>query len=345
MKKKISLLIKIILTNVCIVFLCVILIDLFFGYWFDKDNFGPYMREHRMKNQPIIWEQEDEIIEYNYIKNYYGFRGEDIEPSKIEAIIMGGSVIDEKFKPEKYTITGFLNRNLKEKNHSIQIVNAGVWGQSTKGMVHGFKNWLLKIKEFKPKFILIYTGINELEAESIEDKDAIYEAYLLNPDKYEAFTDNIKSRSFIYDQFSIFRYKILSKNKNFVKYDGKIDEEYKNNFNFINYSQAEKSTKKDKNKTINYLKRIDKIYYYSKKLGAKPIFITNLSAQGYVEDVFLFNTSLIDHCLKKNYLCIDLAKKLDGNIDYWYDGMHTTKKGSKAIADLITPELISYFDN
>jgi lysophospholipase L1-like esterase len=344
MKKNYSI-IKIIFTNVLIVSVCIILAESLFGYWFDKDNFGPYMREHRMKNQPIVWKQKDEIIKYNYIKNYYGFRGDDIEPSKIQAIIMGGSTIDEKFKPEKYTITGFLNSNLKEKNNSIQIVNAGVWGQSTKGMVHGFENWLLKIKKFRPKFILIYTGINELEAESIDDKNAIYEAQLLNSNKYEAFVDNIKSRSFIYDQLSIFRYKILSKNKNFVKYDGKVDEKYKKNFNFINYDQAKQVAKKNENRTKNYLKRIDQIYSYSKKLGSKPIFITNLSAQGHIEDVYLFNTALIDHCLIKNYLCVDLAKKLNGNINYWYDGTHTTKEGSKAIADLIMPELLAYFNN
>ena len=344
MKKNYSI-IKIIFTNVLIVSVCIILAESLFGYWFDKDNFGPYMREHRMKNQPIVWKQKDEIIKYNYIKNYYGFRGDDIEPSKIQAIIMGGSTIDEKFKPEKYTITGFLNSNLKEKNNSIQIVNAGVWGQSTKGMVHGFENWLLKIKKFRPKFILIYTGINELEAESIDDKNAIYEAQLLNSNKYEAFVDNIKSRSFIYDQLSIFRYKILSKNKNFVKYDGKVDEKYKKNFNFINYDQAKQVAKKNENRTKNYLKRIDQIHSYSKKLGSKPIFITNLSSQGHIEDVYLFNTALIDHCLIKNYLCVDLAKKLNGNINYWYDGTHTTKEGSKAIADLIMPELLAYFNN
>ena len=238
-----------------------------------------------------------------------------------------------------------MNKNLKKNNSPIQIVNAGVWGQSTKGMVHGFKNWLLKIKKLKPKYILIYTGINELEAVTIDDKDAVYEAYLLNPDKFEAFTDNIKSRSFIYDQLSILRYKVLSKKKNFVKYDGKTDKNYIKNFNFISYNQAEQLNKKDKSETKNYLNRIDKIYYYSKKLGAEPIFITNISAEGHVKEVFLLNTALMKRCLLKKYLCIDLAQKLDGNVNYWYDGIHTSKKGSKIIADLITPELLAYFNN
>ena len=41
--------IKIILINLLIALLFVTLIELIFGYWFDKDNFGPYLREHRLK--------------------------------------------------------------------------------------------------------------------------------------------------------------------------------------------------------------------------------------------------------------------------------------------------------
>lgn len=346
MKKKLYLLLRIIFTNIFIVFIFVTLIELFFGYWFDEDNFGPYMREHRMKKEKIIWESEDEIIQYDYKKNYYGFRGDDIDPSKIKAIMLGGSAIDEKFKPHQYTITGFLNSNLKENNSPVKIINAGVWGQSTIGMVSGFENWLFKIKKLRPKYILIYTGFSDLaRVTGDDDEKYLYDGFLLNPDKFEAFKDNIKSRSFIYDQASIFRYKILSNRKNFVKYDGKLKKNYKNNFHFTTYNQAVNLIKKDNKRTDNYLKRIDKINSYSKILGAKPIFITNLTALGYVEDVFLLNTALINHCEKKKYLCIDLAKKLDGNVNYWYDGTHTTKKGSKVIADLITPELLTYFNN
>ena len=47
---------------------------------------------------------------YNYKRNYYGFRGDDIEPSNIEAIIMGGSEIDERYKPDEFTIAEYLNK-------------------------------------------------------------------------------------------------------------------------------------------------------------------------------------------------------------------------------------------
>ena len=57
---------KILFVNFLILFFFIVLIELFFGYWFDKDNFGPYMREHRMKNQPTIISFENETYKYNY---------------------------------------------------------------------------------------------------------------------------------------------------------------------------------------------------------------------------------------------------------------------------------------
>ena len=89
---------KTLLTNFLIIFSFIVLIELIFGYWFDKYNFGPYMREHRMKNQPTIVNYDGKIYNYDYKRNYYGFRGDDIEPSNIEAIIVGGSEIDERYK-------------------------------------------------------------------------------------------------------------------------------------------------------------------------------------------------------------------------------------------------------
>ena len=342
--------IKILITNTFLVIFFVVVVELIFGYWFDKENFGPYMREHRMKSQKITWSDNNETINYTYKRNYYGFRDDDVHPSKIQAIILGGSTIDEKFKPEKYTITGFINQNLKDNGKSIKIVNAGVWGQTTKGMVQSFNKWLLKIEDFKPKYILIYTGMNDkiyvnnqLDDHLLEDE---HDGHLINPNKREAFFDNIKTRSFIYDQLSIFRYKVLSKRKNFVKFDGKIDENYIKNFNFITYSQAEKQfDKKQYKKKINkYLNRIDKINDLSKKLGAVPIFITNITADGFEKRIFLLNTGLVKHCKEKNYLCIDLARKINGNVNLWYDGFHTTKEGSKLFADFITAELLAYMN-
>ena len=109
-------------------------------------------------------------------------------------IILAGA-IDEKFKPHQYTITGFLNSNLKENNSPIKSKDPI---QYTIGMVSGFENWLFKIKKLRPEYILIYTSLGCSDAHmGFDDEKYLYDGFLLNPDKFEAFKDNIKSRSFI----------------------------------------------------------------------------------------------------------------------------------------------------
>ena len=40
---------KILFINIFLFSIFFLIIELIFGYWFDKDNLGPYLREHRMK--------------------------------------------------------------------------------------------------------------------------------------------------------------------------------------------------------------------------------------------------------------------------------------------------------
>ena len=77
----------------------------------------------------------------------------------------------------------------------------------------------------------------------------------------------------------------------------------------------------------------------SKQLNSEAIFVTNVSAIGYSKVCFALNSVLIDHCNKKKYTCFDVARNLKADVTYWKDGVHTTKFGSKAIADLIYVDL------
>ena len=45
---------KLVYYNLLIFFLFFLIIEIIFGYWLDKDNFGPYMREHRLKKIVIL---------------------------------------------------------------------------------------------------------------------------------------------------------------------------------------------------------------------------------------------------------------------------------------------------
>lgn len=337
---------KILFINILIVFSFLILIEIIFGYWFDKDNFGPYMREHRMKNQRIQYSDGKEKEIYYYRRNYYGFRGVDIKPSEIQALIMGGSVVDERYKPEKYTITGFLNKSLEENKISLTIVNGGIEGQSTAGQIYNFNYWLSKLENFSPKFIFFYIGIND---SALAENDTLMnikqDGHLINLNKKEIFFDTVKSKSYLYDSARIFKFKYLPR-EGFVEYNSQVAKKYKEKKNnFIKYISAKKKYENAKHgmkySSIikNYLSRVDELAVLSKQLNAKPIFITNIASGGHSDALYALNSNLIKHCSDKNYSCIDLAKKIKGKYEYWNDGLHSTRKGSKIISDLIFSEL------
>ena len=96
---------KIAFINFLVFLTSILIIEIFFGHWFSEHGFGPYMREHRLKKNPITLLYNNTQYNYIYKRNYHGFRGEEIDPSKIKAVIIGGSTTDERYKPYEFTIT------------------------------------------------------------------------------------------------------------------------------------------------------------------------------------------------------------------------------------------------
>jgi len=307
------------------------------------------MREHRLKNNPIVLNYNNKTYNYIYKRNYYGFRGEDVHPSKIEAVIIGGSTTDERYKPIEFTIAENLNKSLKNEGYDFRIINAGIEGQSTFGHIWNFNNWFPKIKEFSPKLFIFYIGINDY----VQDKDRLiddaagWEGHMLNPEKIEVFFDNLKSRSFFYDKLRILKQKYYLTDR-VMKYDLTYMEKYDaNEYKYIKYDEALKihdvgDLKSLHNKLIlGYLKRIDILTKHAKKYDAIPVFVNQVGFEGGKwEKLFILNYTLIEYCRKKNLYCIDLAKKLDGKLTYWFDPVHTSISGSKAIADIIIVDLL-----
>ena len=339
---------KILLINILIFITLIFLVEIFFGYWFDKDNLGPYMREHRMKKNLYQLKTDEKNYNYTYKRNYYGFRGEELNLNEIKIILIGGSTADERYKPEEFTIVGLLNKKLRENDINFKIVNAGIEGQSTVGHISNFKFWFPKLKNFSPEYIIFYVGINDSlkNIKNINNYDSS-DGWILNPSSSDSFNDNIKSRSIIYDYIRKIKHKYYSGNEaKRIIYDMSYKKKNKKYLNFeekISFFNVEKILKKNRDRISYYLNNIDKLALLSKELGSIPIFINQEASQENIQEKLLvLNISLIKHCKKKNYNCIDLAKKIRPNKNYWWDGIHTTEYGSNDIANLIFPELKNF---
>lgn len=340
---------KIIFINLFIFLSIFFFVELVFGYWFDKENLGPYMREHRMKKNSISVKFNENSYNFIYKRNYYGFRGEEIDLRDIKIVLIGGSTADERYKPYEYTITGIINKKLKKENFNKIIINAGIEGQSTRGHIYNFEEWFPKLREFNPEYFIFYIGINDHLADPDKNNTKQFDGHIVNPSSLELLKDNIKSRSFVYDSIRKIKHKYYLNDKKTISYD--FDNSIKNyskeeSYDFLNYDEALKVydisvLKRENKKLINYyLNNVDKLVELSQKYNAKPIFINQLMHEGnHKKKLFTINYSLIEHCKNKQYFCIDLARHLEGNRHYWWDGVHTTPTGSQKIVDIIYPKL------
>ena len=110
----------------------------------------------------LIFEIHDEKkYRFFYKRNFYGFRGEEVDPKNIKIVFLGGSTGNQRVTPENITIVGLLNTKLNEDGYNFKIYNGSTDGKSTKGYVNDFKYWFPKIPNFNPKIIIFYTGIND----------------------------------------------------------------------------------------------------------------------------------------------------------------------------------------
>ena len=343
---------KVLLINFCVFIICVLIIEIIFGYWFSEFNLGPYMREHRLKKVPVTLLYNNETYNYLYKRNYHGFRGEEIDPEKIEAVIIGGSTTDERYKPSKFSITENLNRLLEKKGFKFKIINAGIAGQSTYGHIYNFQHWFPKLKNFSPKLYIFYIGINDQWTKQEEIDDPGKSGNVKSPKKLEAFFDNLKSRSFFSDKLRILKLKYYTTDKkvthdrNYFIGEGWKQKKVVKDYKYINYNKAlqlhdiEHLKSKYEKKISSYLNNIKILNNYTINNNALAIFITQVQFDGLKEEnLFILNYSLIEYCNRENLNCIDLGKKLDGKLDFFYDLAHTTKLGSQVIAETVINDL------
>ena len=350
--------IKICLINFIVFFTSILIIELIFGGWFKKDNFGAYYREHRMKKVPYKIKYNGKIFEYIYKRNYHGFIGEELNPKDIEAVFIGGSTADERWIPKKFSIAELINKKLENDKIDLKIVNSAIEGQSTVGYIANFKYWYPKLKEFKPKYFIFYTGINELLKTNYDQWDfSDGMAKLVEKNKEKRFQDYLKSKSFFYDSSRKIKHKYYTRKKSIFM---DLDQSYPppeeislKKYDYLKFKDAYKNKEKIKKLLIQnkkslegYLNNIDLLVNFSKSYSAKAIIINQVTAYGAYHDFHLsLNYALNLHCKKMKYSCIDIASNFQGKEKYWYDWLHTNPLGSKEISNSIYPKLKEHLIN
>lgn len=332
-----SKIIKLLTHNLLVFFILIFLFEIFFGYYFKKNNFGYIMRSERQKNQIYEVIHNGKKYKYTYKRNFHGFRGDEITPSSIKIIFEGGSTGNQKFTPENLTIVGLLNNYL---NHKKLIINASTDGKTTKGYVNDFIHWFPKLENFNPEYVIFYIGIND----SNLNQDSKFD----NPwreDYLSKIKDYIKNNSKLVELLKKMKFKYFNSDIRKEYSITKTKENLYKNYRYINYQDAFKLHKFYKNDKldIQFNQRLNLLKKQINKYGFMPIFITQIEYSGLKNpNLFKINEILKKFCLENNYSIIKLDELInDMPLNSFYDTMHTTPKGNKIISNKILPELES----
>jgi len=334
--------IKIFYINCIVLFSLIFIFEIFFGYWFKKNNFGFFMRHERQKQNYYETIHDEKKYKFYYKRNFYGFRGDEADPQNIKIVFLGGSTGNQRVTPENLTIVGLLNKKFNNDGYNFKIYNGSTDGKSTKGYFNDFKYWFPKIPNFNPKIVIFYTGINDSNILHDEKFDIPW-----RENNFEKFRDYIKNNSKTVELIKKVKFKYFVKlKKEYGLKDVGIN--LYDNFNYINYQDAKKMhLNKIPNKLLlnQFDTKLNSLNFYIQKYKIIPIFITQIKYDGLSDyNLYLINEKLKEFCKNKNYDIIKLDEKIISlEKKTFFDTMHTLIKGNKIIVNKIHLDLLNIF--
>lgn len=337
--------IRIFFINLCVAIFLILLIEFIVVI----KNKNQIKCSYILCNYKIIYENKlyQPFSKISYEKDEYGLRGRTKDVSKIDILVFGGSTTDERYLNLEDTWTEKLETYLNEDlGTNIDIVNAGIDGQSSFGHIWNFENWINKIEGINPKFVFFYIGVNESENSGYWDLNS---KGLDFKKKIKLFVKN--NNGFIYQLFQGYQ-----KLKIFFKIDinpghGKRT---KDNLKY----KLQKHNKEYENKKFSEIleNNIKLLHQHTTELGAIPIFITQRTLTWFKNDqgellnledgnsyqVEYFKKNVIlEYCKNNNLFCIDVFEKFDMQSEDTYDLVHLTPSGANKVAIIISKEILN----
>tara|TARA_Y200000002_G_C22616277_1_gene636144 strand:- start:105 stop:1178 length:1074 start_codon:yes stop_codon:yes gene_type:complete len=296
---------------------------------------------------------QDKTKKIFYSRDTNGFRGVRKKYSDIDFLVVGGSTTEEKFLDNKDTWTEKLEKKFLNENYDVEVVNAGIDGQSTMGHLNNFEDWFPYVENLKPKFIVFYIGLNEYRSESFLKYD--------NLNLSSKLKKAVKKNNGILSNLirKINQKKVLDHNNINAIFVHSPD--IKKKYDIKNFSKETLDNdefnlwlRKDFNLRLNQLAN------YTYKMNAKPIFISQKSRRWFYDnnnlfeafsenikkkektESYFFKEKKIDQEIrnftnKNNLNFISGFKNFEFKEEFFYDYTHTNIEGSEYISRILYP--------
>ena len=165
----------VIFVNILLLVIFTILLELIFGNWLVKNKINQLNIPKNIKTiykLNGLYKFDDDKIYYT--RDKWGFRGNYDDISNIHILTIGGSTTDQKYISENYTFQDVIRDEFSKDNKKINVVNAGIDGQSTYGHIKNFDLWFNNIPNLNVEYYLFYIGVNDFYIEEDAYFDDLY---------------------------------------------------------------------------------------------------------------------------------------------------------------------------
>ena len=352
--------VKLIGMNSIVLICALIILEMVFGNWFNSNNLN---RLNIIKDQAIHYNlqglypsENDDIL---YTRDKWGFRGEYSNVAAIDILTVGGSTTDQRYISDGYTFQDILRKEFQKSDKDVNVVNAGIDGQSTFGHIKNFDWWFPNIPELKVRYFLFFIGVNDFFIDNNNSYDDLL-GESLNPIEIA-----LKTKSALY-----YLYKTITGIRLADTYGLTHNLGHSRKFftttNWVNHPALSNYRELMHNRLIAYEERLDILCKKVKSAGAIPIFVTQSQRRCYVfidgnlygkPKIGRYNGQLyngVDYyhiirmlhektkkiCIKNSGIFIDLDNELDFDIKIdFYDSAHTTPSGAEKIGKYLYKKL------
>ena len=292
-----------------------------------------------------------------YLKtNQFGLRDDCNSTKDIKIITVGGSTTIQRFVAFEATYQKIMQDRIRAEIGAFGCIsNAGVSGHSTFGHIFALEKWFPLIPDLKPDYVLLYVGVNDAPFMTI------------GPKRAENINDNIDvfSMKRWLMQFEIIQgllpiYRFYKSKYNNLAYAGDGSEQYVEENYIVKNLGKETPHLSQKNATL-FRQRLQKIINLVGNMGAKPICISQphlftKNINGKLRGLPILGTGEIsfsgldyDYSIRQlnavmAELCGDLYLDLYNqkfSTKHFYDGVHTTDKGSIYVGNLMADFFIN----
>lgn len=179
----------------------VVILELMFGHWLRSGSWSDVERMNVVRNQQLSYDvghiYGPDAKPIRYTRDEYGLRGSCREPERIDIVTLGGSTTDQVYIADGQTWQDVLQQriNASRPDSPVCVANAGVDGHTTFGHIAALERWFPLIPKFRPRYYLLYIGINDA---ALRSKQSAFDENADASDIFAHAKGAIKNNSALY---------------------------------------------------------------------------------------------------------------------------------------------------